>query len=316
MQSLNRKLIEQLKEDNTDTLVELDKCGLLPAPGEELDSFKKRLLELHIRLQKFHKELNDNGKVELFPGFPLKKKELISKEIISEAAEITHNLFEFSVAWVPGFFLSKSLGLLWGGCAYTMPGSLFSVFLIRRSFADRLKWFIYRRDELLAHELCHSARSPLHDMIYEEHFAYMTAPSRIRRYMGNCFRTKWDAMLFLIPVLVLLSSQSLKFFAEYKYEIWPFWVAAFAGPAWLLVRNQLCRLTYFKAVKTLKKMGVTNPHAVLFRSTTSEIQEISKSKRRLDSLKIYFRNKAGSELRWKVIMTRFINLDTPTTEDQ
>jgi hypothetical protein len=314
MQSLDRKLIEQLKEDNTDALVELDKCGLLPAPGEELASFKKRLLELHVRLQEFHKKLNDNGKVDLFPGFPLKKKQLITKEIISEAAEITQNLFEFSVSWVPGFFLSKSLGLLWGGCAFTMPDSMFSVFLIRRSFTERVKWFIYRRDELLAHELSHAARGPLHDMIYEEHFAYMTAPSRVRRYMGNCFRTKMDAMLFLIPVLVLLTAQSIESFTRYRYEIWPFWIAALAGPAWLIFRNQLCRNIYFKAVKTLKKAGIKNPRAVLFRCTTSEMREIAKSSRRLDSLRIYFRNKSGSELRWQVIMTRFINPETENME--
>ncbi len=306
MHSFDRKLIEQLSEDDSSALIELDKCGLLPAPGEELESFKSRLLELHVRLHKFHKELNDKGETELFPGFPLKKKQLITREIIDEAAEVTERLYDFSVSWVPGFFLSKSLGLLWGGCAYTMPDSLFSVFLIRRSFEKRQKWFIYRRDELLAHELCHSARGPLRDMIYEEHFAYMTAPSRVRRYMGNCFRTKFDAMLFLIPVLVLLTAQSIESMTRYTYAIWPFWIFALAGPAILLIRNQLCRNTYFKAVKTLKKAGIEKPQAVLFRCTVSEIQEIKKYKRKVDQLKLYFRNKYGSELRWKVIIDRFI----------
>ena len=221
----------------------------------------------------------------------------------------------FSVAWVPGFFLSKSLGLLWGGCAFTMPDSLFSVFLIRRSFSAQKKWFIYRRDELLAHELCHAARGPLRDMIYEEHFAYMTAPSRVRRYMGNCFRTKWDAMIFLVPVLVLLTAQSIESFTRYKYDIWPFWIAALAGPALLLIRNQLCRNVYFKAVKTLKKAGIKNPKAVLFRCTVSEIKEITKYRKRLDSLKLYFKNKSGSELRWKVIMARFIDDNSESMEN-
>ena len=104
MQSLDRKLIEQLKDDNTDALVQLDMCGLLPGPGEELASFKKRLIELHNRLMEFHKELNDQGKVDLFPGFPLKKKQLITKDIINEASDVTENLYEFFSCVGAGIF--------------------------------------------------------------------------------------------------------------------------------------------------------------------------------------------------------------------
>ena len=50
-------------------------------------------------------------------------------------------------------------------------------------------------------------RGCLEDETYEEHFAYMTSGSAFRRWTGICVRREWDAIAFLIPVVLLLAVQ-------------------------------------------------------------------------------------------------------------
>ncbi len=298
--------IDLLEEGNLDTLTELDSMGLLFAPEEKFNGYKKRLQKLFLHLKDIYSELEKNGTVKLFDCVVLEKERQIPPGIMEEAADINNKHYGFKIDWVPGFFLPRSLGFLWGGCAISFPDSSLSVFLIRANFAKNEKWLFYRRDELLSHELCHIARSPLGDRSFEELFAYRLSPSWFRRYMGNCFQYQIDAILFIVPFFLLLAAQACQQFLGMSWlPIYPFWILAVAYPLFLMVRNQIIRNKFFKAKRNLEAIGVENASALLFRSSKSEIIDIAGKS---DGLGEWLKEKAKNELRWQIIVMRFIEL--------
>ncbi len=293
--------IASLKEGDTETLVELDAMGLLIAPGERLPQYKERLTKIFNHLDAIYAELEEQKSVKLFDWVVLDKERQIPPEIMEEAEAINEEFYGFKIEWVPGFFLSKSLGFLWGGCAISMPEDNLSIFLIRANFAKQQKWLIYRRDELISHELCHIARMPLADHSLEEHFAYRSSPSGFRRYMGNCFQSPIDALLFIFPFFLLLAAQACQQFMHLTWlPIYPFWILAGSFPLFLMIRNQVVRNSFFKAKKKLEKIGIKNSQALLFRSIKPEIIEMAQT----DDIQAYIDIKSQSELRWKIIAAR------------
>jgi predicted metal-dependent hydrolase len=301
------KKITDLRKDDKKTLVELDAMGLLLAPDENFKSYKKRIKKLFTHLSELEKELEENNQLRLFDVITVYKDRRINSEILKEAAELNKKFYEFEIGWVPGFFLLKSLGLLWGGCAISFPEDSLSIFLIRANFATKQKWLFYKRNELLAHELCHIARMPLHDKDFEEHFAYRLSPSRLRRYMGNCFQTTWDAIFFIIPFFLLTGAQALQTFLCEWLPIFPFWILIAIYPAFLLIRNQISRNQYFKAKSNLEKVHVKNPLPILFRCTKIEIYTMAAFQHNLLGLQEWIGKKTRTELRWNIMDKRFMS---------
>lgn len=307
-----------MTETDTDILpelAELDAAGFLLRPGEDQASYLSRLSVLKAKRREIEASLEADGVIRLFDDCEFRQENRIPPEIMDEAAAITRNLYQFSIDWAPGFFLSHNLGLLWGGCAISDPDEYFSVFLIRRDFAKKKRWFIYRRDELLAHELCHTARMPLNDLAYEEHFAYATAHSPFRRYIGNCFQTKSDALLFLLPVMLLLAAEIVRTFTPIYFSILPFWIFALTPPLLLLLRNQKQRNRYFRAVKALGAGGCRQPAAVLFRCVSREIREMAAFADHPEKLIQHIKDKAATEIRWRLILFRFFNNTNQESND-
>ncbi len=302
----DKNFIDALSEDNLPLLAEADANGFLMAPGENIFEYRKRLFEMGDSYREIEKDIGNTKDYDIFGEFVLNTEKRINAGIMEEAAELTRKYYDFSINWVPGFFLSKSLGFLWGGCAISFPENQVSVFIIRANFAEKKRWLFYRRDELLAHELCHVARMPVRDRTFEELFAYRLSPSRLRRYMGNCFRHDHDAVLFIVPIFLLLAAQVSRLFfnLERKIPIWPFWIAAAAYPLFLFMRNHFNRNIFFKAEKNLEKAGCIKPLPVLFRAAADELKKISELKNP-DDLKKWLDGKSESELRWKVMKFRF-----------
>lgn len=301
-------LVAGLDPARPETMAALDAHGFLVCSDDTVETYRERLLKIAAAGDELNGQLERDGSVTLFETFTVTTADRIPAEIMVDAARITWNLYRFSIDWVPGFFLKKGIGLLWGGCAVTDPETFSSIFLIRHNFARRPRWFIYRRDELMSHELCHIARMVLDDRQYEEHFAYATATSRLRRYMGNCFQTKYDALFFLLPVLVLLVAESIRTFGGCGYPIWPFWLLALFYPTFLLVRNQLQRICFFKALLALSACGCRFPRAVLFRCGREEIATLAGFHRReAAALSSRVREWATSSLKWQVIVFRFFD---------
>ena len=301
--------------DNPETPYELDSHGLLAAPGETFESFTARIDELlrtRARFDLCTDERTGAESLEAEVGFKVGSVEPIDAGIIAEAADKTEKLFGFRADWVPAFFPTRGLGLLWGGCT-VITDTGFPVFFLRRGFRAKPKWFIYRRDELLAHELCHAVRGCLEDEPYEEHFAYMTSDSAFRRWSGNCFRHEWDALAFLIPVVLLLVVQVIVYTGFLNLPLWPFWIIAFAFPAFLIARNIPERRTFFAARTKLEKAGFLNPDAALFRMTSDEIRALARTPD--GEIATFLETKAGTELRWQILIHRFQHPQTETSHE-
>ena len=116
--------------------VELDGAGFLPRRGESAEQFFRRvetILGIH---REFEAELAAAGEVGVY-GLQLRSQDRIPDEIIGEAEEVTDRLYSFRTRHVPGFFLSRDVGLLWGGCMICDPDHPLSVFLIRGAFRKR-----------------------------------------------------------------------------------------------------------------------------------------------------------------------------------
>ncbi len=302
--------------DDPNTPYELDSHGLIAAPGETLEAFAARIDELLRTRARFDLCTESQAGAESLEaeiGFKVGATEPIGAGIIAEAAEKTEKLFGFRADWVPAFFPTRGLGLLWGGCT-VITDSGFPVFFLRRGFRTKRKWFIYRRDELLAHELCHAVRGCLEDETYEEHFAYMTSDSAFRRWTGNCFRREWDAIAFLIPVVLMLAVQIIVYSGVLSLPLWPFWIAAFAFPAFLIARNIPERRTFFTARAKLERRGFSNPDAALFRMTANEIRTLARTPD--DRIEAFLQERSGAELRWQILIQRFQHPQTePPHED-
>lgn len=298
--------ILNLDAGDIEKLAELDSAGFLIAPGENADEFRVRLLEMRSRYGAVESQLDEKGEFDLCGEFLLKKADRIGQDILSEAAGETSRLYGFSIDWVPGFFLTGESIPLWGGCAVFLPEEKITVFMIRESFKVKRKWFIYWRDELLSHELCHVARMPVGDRRFDEFFAYRTAKSAFRRYAGSAFSTKWDSILFIFPVFILLIARVLETFFSLPIPMLPFWIFAGIFPAFLFGRNQCVRNSYFRAERNLKRAGFEAAHSILFRCTAQEIIEISRTNDNNKVLDFIGKRRAEGELRWKLIDHRFI----------
>jgi hypothetical protein len=302
--------IETLSEESIDKLVELDANGLLLAPGETVEHFKQRLLTLKGHLNEIRSELKEKGSLDLTPSITLERKRRIPRAILAEAAAINAEHYGFSINWVPGFFLSKSLGFLWGGCAISFPEENLSIFLIRASFAERKRWLMYRRDELLSHELCHVARMPIGDRSFEELFAYLTSPSRLRRAFGNCFQYTWDAVFFITPFFLLVAAQAARFLLDEPawLPITPFWCLVPLYPLFLLIRNQWLKNKFIRAKTNLELAGIEKPLPLMFRMNKKEIFDFANfaGAGDLPAIQTHLNEKMAGDLRWKVMSKRFL----------
>lgn len=294
--------------------VELDGAGFLPRRGESAEQFFRRvetILGIH---REFEAELAAAGEVGVY-GLQLRSQDRIPDEIIGEAEEVTDRLYSFRTRHVPGFFLSRDVGLLWGGCMICDPDHPLSVFLIRGAFRKRQRWLFYNRRELLAHELCHSMRQSLEEITLEEYFAYQTSPSRLRRYLGNCFIREYDAIWFVIPALLLLLAQVAQSFWLPGLPVWPFWPVALAYPAFLLIRNGISRRLVKRAAKKLAAFGVAKPSAVLFRLDRGEIRRIG-AMERPGEFEQYAAERKESDFRWAILYARFLTGNPPPEPEE
>ena len=284
--------------------VELDEAGFLPSHGESVENFFLRVEKILKIYHDFESELEQHGESDVY-DLHLRTSDRVPIEIIKEAEELTEQLYSFRTMHVPGFFLSRDVGLLWGGCMICDPDYPLSIFLIRGAFRNRQRWFLYNRSELLAHELCHSMRQSLEEMTLEEFFAYQTSPSRLRRYLGNCFIREYDAVWFVIPSLLLVAVQLLQYSWLPWLPIWPFWPVALAYPAFLLIRNGISRYLVKRAQKKLIQFGVQRPLAVLFRLDREEIRQIGLMKC-LEEFEQYVARRSERDFRWAILARRFL----------
>ena len=104
-------------------------------------------------------------------------------------------------------------------------------------------------------------------------------------------------------IILLLAVQIIVYSGLLNLPMWPFWIAAFAFPAFLIARNIPERRTYFNARRKLEAAGFAKPDAALFRMTAPEIRILAGTPD--TQVESFLTAKSDAELRWQIIMRRF-----------
>ena len=119
-----------------------DEAGFPVGPGEDFTAYRERLKKKADAVGSLQRELDEKGSATVFNELEVTAPDRVPPEILNEAAETTGPLYGFAFRRFPGFFLSKNVGLLWGGCLITDTESPLGVFFIRESFRKKPRFFI------------------------------------------------------------------------------------------------------------------------------------------------------------------------------
>ena len=93
-------------------------------------------MDIESEIQNLREELETKGQIELFHNIHATQNDLIPTGIIEQPSGHTNTTYNFSSNWAPGFFLSKGLGMLTGGCSATSETG-FTFFLIKSNFGEK-----------------------------------------------------------------------------------------------------------------------------------------------------------------------------------
>ena len=290
---LDEATLQSIEQQDLKTLAKLDKHGLLIAPGESAQAFAARLRKLAQALKQLQSDVKKHRNFEAAPGIYLAEKNTIDQSIINEALAVNEKLYDVRPDWVPGYFANESFGFFWGGCSLSDPDSGMALFIIRKSFKQKRKWLFYNRQELLSHELTHAAHQAFDQWQFEEYFAYRTAHSPLRKYLGGCFIHKFDAWGFLLPILLLPVVQFLNISGLIQLPVKYFWISAGIYPLFLVCRTMFINHMAQRARNYLKSLKIKNVDAILFRMSASEIKTLA-----------HRQMPQGNDLRWELLAQR------------
>ncbi len=311
--SLENLDLSPIRQEELPALAQWDKRGLFPGVDEDGEAFAQRLKTLRDKLETWEKELRSKGEGSL-EGLVVKPSQAIPSPILEEAGRRTRNLYGFQCDWVPGFFQTPSMGWLFGGCTYAWPPDLFTVFIVNERLRTQKRTFLFSREELMAHELCHVARTGLNAQRFEEHFAYQTSHSSFRRAWGGMMHSQKDSFLFLAACLLLLLGQFLLPYAAPQLPLLLNWIPLLLITLFLAGRHCRTRTLFSQALNNLTDCCHGDRHKariLLFHATDQEILTLANTPK--DKIPPLLDQWTQTQLRWKIACFR--TLGYPRKED-
>lgn len=286
-------------------IIELDARGWLIGVNETADVYRERVTKAQNSLARWREYLRNGGEIELAPKIKVRAGDEIQPEFLATVHRATQELYEFNFDAACGFYLATGWEFYVGGCAFFDREKNLDVFLLREHFRTHEKYLrLYSRQEILTHEICHTARTILANTEFEEYFAYQTSPSKLRRYLGNAFRGKWDSIMLLFACLMAFFGEAISLFTPHYTAKFLLILPLLMVGGWLLLRNHLAHNVINNATRNLQTAGLKKSLPLLFRCTDREIHEIAKLKTPL-SIHEYLKQKSADNLRWQVISARF-----------
>lgn len=245
-----------------DELLALNKIGFIPGPDEEEVPFLARV--------------------------EAAKKKFREGAWIPEAhwdwvRESLGRMFDVKPLYICAFYSNRSLAP-WQGAASWIEGRALSEIQLRQGLKKGSYLGLYEREEILAHEAVHAARSGFNESRSEEFFAYMTSSKKWRQVLGPILQRPWEVW----PLLVALVGGM----------IWP--TCYLAAALWLGVGFYRLIAQHRRLKKAADQIlqSVGDPskvRAILFRLTDEEIERFSKGE------KIEKYAQSRQDLRWRLI---------------
>ena len=248
-------------------LLSLNRQGFIPGPFESEEDFSRRVESI----KKNFEEKNE------IPPAHWDWVRFYLKEI-----------FDFEPECLPAFYSNQGLRP-WQGAATWIEGKNLSFVQLRKALKKGSYLFFYRREEILAHEAVHAARSGFDEPKNEEFFAYMTSEKRWHKVLGPIVSRPWEIWpLFLCTILGV--------FSHLGYLAAAFWIGL--GFARLIRQHRRLAKAFQQILKTVLDKKIAR--AILFRLTDSEILMFSKG----EKIEDYGNNQKC--LRWRLICLAYL----------
>jgi hypothetical protein len=180
-----------------ENLIQFHKLGLIPGPSEDAQSFEERA--------RFCLTLKTMIDEALLPKDRIDAPDAILQEGVVEVKR------QFGVApsWVPLFFSNQGLMPWHGGSALIFQlqenGPLGAIMQLRKAFYKKTCYIgLYRRSELIAHELVHASRMVFDEPKYEELLAYKTSSGGLSKWLGPIIQSAFESRLFVYLLATIL----------------------------------------------------------------------------------------------------------------
>ena len=313
MTPFTAKELEKIESGDLKTIADFDQRGFVPGPKETPKEFADRLRVFEKNLKEMEEELKEKNELTV-ENLKFPKEEKIPQTSFNPAGHITEELYDFKINWVPGFYVTPSFGMLFGGCAYSFEPDFFSLFIIRNSFKKKKKWLFYERDELMSHELCHVARFAMGSHKYEEQFAYQTSTSNFRKNFGCMMRSAWETYIVMILLLGMLVTQVslITFKGEWLAQqsilsnpVHWFYAALGTFIGFLALRQKRQNKGFAHSLNLLS--GLTDkPKALAFRLTDEEMDKLaSKNSLSADDFTKLINETGSPDFRLEMLKKRF-----------
>jgi hypothetical protein len=213
-----------------ENLMHFHKLGLIPGPSEDKHTFEERA---HFCLSL--KTMIDEA---LLPKDRIDAPDAILQEGIVEV----NREFGIAPSWVPLFFSNQGLMPWHGGSALIFQlqeqGPLGAILQLRKAFYAKACYLgIYKRSELIAHELVHASRMAFEEPKFEELLAYKTSSGGLSKWLGPIIQSAFESRLFVyLLATILLLDLYCVFTGEWEgylslmpLKIIPLVLAAWAG---------------------------------------------------------------------------------------
>lgn len=183
-----------LHHSSEEKWVEWNKLGFIPGPEESEEEFSQRVD--YCQNLPFH--LTQQTRAE----FPFKEWDEESNIFLEEAFPLTEELYGIKPTWVPLFFSNYQLSPWHGGCAWIFQlkeNSPTAAFLQLRAAFRQFPLYLklYKRKELMAHELSHVGRMVYEEPHFEEVLAYQSS-SGWRKWLGPLVQSSKESLFFII----------------------------------------------------------------------------------------------------------------------
>lgn len=291
-------------EDEREKWKEWNAQGFIPGPEESEEEFIRRIdfcqnLEQNLLMK--------SGEIQL--PFELHVEQ--SQEILQEAFPLTEKLYGIRPSWVPVFFSNYHLAPWHGGCAWIFqldektPTAAF--LQLRARFLSTPHYLgIYRRSELIAHELAHVGRMMYEEPQYEEFFAYHSSSSRWRRALSPIVQSSRESFLFilLLGLMILVDFAVLSIGLQWIVAIWALELLPLGLIGLALGRLVYRHLTLKKCLRNLESLCSSDKaRHLLYRLRDGEIKAFS----RMTSVQIegFVNDSAKSNFRWRFLKNLF-----------
>ncbi len=181
----------------------------------------------------------------------LQRKETFEQVSLPKEKNLSVPLYDLQEIEACVLYSSKSLWPWQGAVLWeyqTEEGRAYPVLQLKKSILKGC-FGIYKKDELLSHELVHFARFAFKEPFFEEMLAYQTSPQILRRFFGPLFVYPAESAFFALASLL---APLISAFFDSFLGVWLLLSISFFFLVRLLVLHGLFALCR----KSLEKIGV------------------------------------------------------------